>query len=122
MARSRRRKLGLGCGGLVLLLVVLFLALPTRRMIFRKHYAIVSIAQAPEYKDKARMDRVRAQASATPPFASPILYQPNGSLCGPTSLRSSGAKGAITRRSAATSPRRTSCSSSTSTPSTSRGS
>lgn len=85
MARSRRRKLGIGCGGLVLLFCVLFLALPTRKILFRKTYDVVSIATTPEYKDKTRLDRAHARPAVST-YALPPLYQRNGSVCGPTSL------------------------------------
>jgi hypothetical protein len=78
---TRRKKLGLGCGGLLLLLVVLFLALPTRKILFPKHYDVVSIRALPETKDASRMERAKLRT-----YPSPIAYQKNGSLCGPTSL------------------------------------
>jgi hypothetical protein len=79
------RKRWLGCGGLLAVLVVLFLALPTRKILFPKHYDVVSIATLPVYKDEARMTRARAQAGVSG-YPSPPLYQSKGSLCGPTSL------------------------------------
>jgi hypothetical protein len=85
MARSRRRKVGMGCGGLILLLVILFFALPTRKIVFPKHYDVVPITAAPEYKDKARLDRARVGTGLSA-YPSPPLYQSNGSICGPTSL------------------------------------
>jgi hypothetical protein len=82
---ARRRKVGIGCGGLLLVLVVSFFALPTRKIVFPKHYDVVSTASAPEYKDKARLDRARAQPAVSA-HPSPPMYQTNGSICGPTSL------------------------------------
>ena len=60
--RGRDHKKKLGCGGLVLSLVALFFALPTRKLVFRKHYDVVSIQQAPEYQDPARLRAARAYA------------------------------------------------------------
>jgi hypothetical protein len=82
---TRRRKLGIGCGSVLVLLVGLFFALPTRRIVFPRHYDVVSIASAAEYKDNTRLERART-APGVSAYPSPPLYQPNGSLCGPTSL------------------------------------
>jgi hypothetical protein len=85
MGQSRRRKVGIGCGSILLLLLVLFLALPTRKLVFRKHYDVVPISSAAEYKDRVRIERAHAQPAVSA-FPFPIVYQRNGSLCGPTSL------------------------------------
>jgi hypothetical protein len=75
----------MGCGGFLLILVVLFFALPTRKIVFHKHYDIVSITTFPEYKDRSRLDRAHAQPAVST-YPSPPIYQSNGSICGPTSL------------------------------------
>jgi hypothetical protein len=82
MTRSRK---ALGCGATLLLFCALFLALPTRKIIFRKHYDVVSIATLPEYKDHALLDRAHAQPAVST-YPTPPVFQTNGSLCGPTSL------------------------------------
>ena len=82
---TRRRRIGIGCGGLIALLVLLFFALPTRRIVFAKRYDVVPIASSAEYKDPARLARARA-GPAVSGYPSPPEYQSNGSRCGPTSL------------------------------------
>jgi hypothetical protein len=84
VAKLRDHKKKVGCLGVLLFLVALFFALPTRKIVFRKHYDVVSIKTASEYQDKSRMDR--ASANGVKGYPSPLLYQSNGSTCGPTSL------------------------------------
>lgn len=84
MARLRDHKKKVGCLSVLLILVALFFALPTRKIVFRKHYDVVSIKTLSEYQDKARMDRASASGAKT--YPSPILSQSNPSTCGPTSL------------------------------------
>jgi len=67
-------------------LVVLFFALPTRKIVFRKHYDVTPIAAAAEYQDSARLKRAYELPVGIAYAKSPLVYQANGSLCGPTSL------------------------------------
>jgi hypothetical protein len=85
MARSRWQRAGLGCGGVVVVLVAIFLALPTRKLVFPDHYDVVSIAAAPAYQDRLLLERARA-SPAVSAYPSPPLWQQTGSTCGPTSL------------------------------------
>jgi hypothetical protein len=84
--RGRIRKVGLGCGGAILVFVLLVcFVLPTRHIVFAKRWDVVPIASSAEYKDASRIARARAQPAAST-YPVPPLYQPNGSVCGPTSL------------------------------------
>ncbi len=96
MAASRKKKVALGCGGALAVLVGLLVS-TARPFLFPKHFDVVSIAAASEYQDPPRM----AAAWALPVAESyhrGLLFQPNGSVCGPTSLanvaRSFGDQGA----------------------------
>jgi hypothetical protein len=84
MAGKRWSKARVALGVLALALVW-FVAFPARRFLFPAHFDVVSIRAAPEYQDEARMQRAHAQPAVSS-YASPPVFQPNGSVCGPTSL------------------------------------
>jgi hypothetical protein len=80
---SRKRRVAQGCL-VVVLALALFVLIGGRRFIFRKHWNVVSIAQAPEYHDAQKLDRAWALPVAAK-YKETLVYQPNGSVCGPTS-------------------------------------
>lgn len=81
---GRRRKIALGCGGLLVLVLALF-TLSARRFLFPARYDVVPITASAEYQDEARLARARALPVAAR-YDRAFLFQPNGSVCGPTSL------------------------------------
>lgn len=85
MATKRRRTIGWGCLGALLLALSAFLFV-ARPFLFPKHYDVVSIATLGEYKDTALMTRAWALPVAKHYLDATVTFQPNGSLCGPTSL------------------------------------
>jgi hypothetical protein len=81
---TRKRKVALGCGGVLAVLVTLFVY-AARPMLFPKRFDVVSIAQASEYQDDKRMAAAWALPVASS-YQRALTFQPNGSVCGPTSL------------------------------------
>lgn len=55
-----------------------------RRFVFRKHWNVVSIATLPDYHDARELDRAWALPVAAT-YKTTLVYQSNGSVCGPTS-------------------------------------
>src|SRR5688572_5645817 len=85
MTMSRTKRTLLIVVGVLLLAVVAFVV-SARRFIFPEKLDVVSIAAAAEYQDPARMKRALALPVAARYEAGAITFQPNGSLCGPTSI------------------------------------
>src|SRR4051812_24425929 len=84
MGASRAKRIGIVAG--TLLLAVLLFTFSARRFLFHPHLDIVPIAQSAEYRDEAKLHRAFAMAVAASYEHPSIVYQSNGSLCGPTSL------------------------------------
>jgi hypothetical protein len=80
---SRKRRVAQGCLVVVLALAA-FVLIFGRRFIFRKHWNVVSIALSPEYHDARELERAWALPVASK-YKNTLVYQPNGSVCGPTS-------------------------------------
>lgn len=81
--RVRRLLLGLLAVAAALVCVpVVFIA---RAMLFPPTYDVVSIATLPSYQDAKLLERAWALPAAAA-MKDHLLYQPNGSFCGPTSV------------------------------------
>ena len=80
---SRKRRVAQGCLVIVLVLAAIVL-IGGRRFVFRKHWDVVSIATTPDYHDARKLDRAWALPVAAH-YKDTLVYQPNGSVCGPTS-------------------------------------
>lgn len=80
---SRKKRAAQGCLVVVLVLAAIVL-IGGRRFIFKKHWNVVSIAQTPEYHDARELERAWALPVAAK-YKDTLVYQPNGSVCGPTS-------------------------------------
>jgi hypothetical protein len=95
-----RRRLRKALFALVLAVVALFTALIVRARFFPPRFDVVSIQTLPEYQDRALLERAWALPVART-FLHELDFQPNGSVCGPTSaaniFRSLG-EGAVTLR------------------------
>ncbi len=83
---SRRKKIALGSSVGVAALFALFLASPARHFAFPKHYDVVPITSGAAYQDPGELARAFALPVASAYQHAPIVFQPNGSVCGPTSL------------------------------------
>jgi hypothetical protein len=85
MAASRKKKIVWGCAGVFALAVALFV-ISARRFIFAQELDVVSIKTEREYQDPTLLERAFALPVASTYARAGILFQPNGSFCGPTSL------------------------------------
>lgn len=83
---------------MVLLAAVGAFVLVARPFLFPKHWDVVSIRQSAEFQDAALLERAWRMPVAASYRRAGIVYQPNGSICGPTSIanvmRSLGTRGA----------------------------
>ncbi len=72
-----------------------------RPFLFRKHWDVVSIRQTREFQDAELLERAWRMPTAALYRHAGIAYQPNGSICGPTSvanvMRSLGRQGETPR-------------------------
>jgi hypothetical protein len=82
---TRRRKVASGCAVVLLVALAIFL-FSARRFLFAKQLDVVAISRASEYQDDARLKKSFALPVGSAYEHAGILYQPNGSLCGPTSV------------------------------------
>jgi len=85
MNRAFRRRLTKALLALVLLVLALFLALFVRVRYFPPRFDVVSIESLPEYRDHALLERAWSLPVART-YLHELDFQPNGSLCGPTSV------------------------------------
>jgi hypothetical protein len=81
-AMKRSRKIALAFPTLLLVLVIAFVL---RVTVFVPRFDVPSIANAPEFKDAALLDRAWAMPVAAT-YGRRVDFQSNGSVCGPTSL------------------------------------
>src|SRR5262245_46182559 len=82
MMKRRLLQLALVVVGLIVLYPAAIIA---RYKWFPPHYDVVSIATSPVYKDAALLERAWALPVAAQ-YRHRVDYQPNGSICGPTSV------------------------------------
>ncbi len=85
MASVWQKRAAIGAAVLVVALLAVPLSFFVRLRFFSETYDVPSIAASAEYQDQALL----AQAWALPVAATlkdHVLYQPNGSICGPTSI------------------------------------
>lgn len=78
---TRRRKIGVACALLLLAFVVV-----ARPILFRKTLDVVSIKTERAYQDAALLERAWRLPVAAEYQKAQLVFQPNGSICGPTSL------------------------------------
>src|SRR4051812_33965548 len=80
-----RKRLAIGCLGLLASLLVVA-GIIARPLLFPRHLDVVSIQTSSAYQDTALLQRAW-QLPVASKYASPgIVFQPNPSFCGPTSL------------------------------------
>src|SRR5205823_392256 len=65
--------------------LVLTFVIGARRFIFPEHLDVVSIRTSPEFQDPALLARAW-QLPVAAQYHDVLMYQPNGSVCGPTSV------------------------------------
>jgi hypothetical protein len=85
MKRVFRRRLVKALLALMLATFALFLALFVRVRYFPARFDVVSIQSLPEYQDEALLERAWSLPVART-YLHELDFQPNGSMCGPTSV------------------------------------
>jgi hypothetical protein len=85
VAASRKKKIAWGCAAAFVLALLLFV-FSARRFLFAEELDVVSIKTEHEYQDAALLERAFALPVASRYAKANIVFQPNGSFCGPTSL------------------------------------
>ena len=85
MGMSKRRRWALGCLAVFLLVAAFPVYSVLRITVFAPHYDVVSIRTAPEYQDAQLIERAW-QLPVAASYRSSLVYQSNGSVCGPSTL------------------------------------
>lgn len=84
MASSRKKKILAGCGT-VLLVALVALFVMARPLLFPRKWDVVPITTDARYQD-ARLLARAMQLPVARRYASQLVYQPNPSFCGPTTV------------------------------------
>jgi hypothetical protein len=79
---SRKKKVGIAVGVLLLVVVGLF----AWKRATRKVWHVTPITASADYQDPARLRAAFALPVASRYESAGVVYQPNGSICGPTSV------------------------------------